>query len=97
VDFYSPSIAKAEFYLFCLMIRKWSILLWQVTSQCSQTHWSILGWILAVTWIFQIKHYRPPSSKVFLGWDLSLVLWTLSEPLFEPMFVDSKVSMHFVT
>lgn len=47
--------------------------------------------------MLSFKHYRPPRSKVFLGWDLSLVLWTLSEPPFEPMFVDSKVSMHFVT
>jgi len=47
--------------------------------------------------MLSFKHSRPPRSKVLPGWDLSLVLWTLPEPPFEPMFVDSKVSMQLVT
>lgn len=43
------------------------------------------------------KRSRPPRSRVFPDWDLSLVLWTLTESPFEPMFDETRVSMQMVT
>jgi len=103
VDFYSPSIAKvADFLSFLFNDQK-------IEYTTLAGYRSMLSGALVHTGLdigcnkdlsdlmLSFKHSRFPSSKVFPGWDLSLVLWTLSEPPFEPMFVDSKVSMQFVT
>jgi len=46
--------------------------------------------------MLSFKHIRPPKSRVFPDWDLSMILWTLSEHPFEPMF-DEKVFLQLVT
>ena len=47
--------------------------------------------------MLSFRHARPPRSKIFPDWDLSLVLWSLTEPPFEPMFDEAKVNMKFLT
>jgi len=47
-----------------------------------------------------MRHFRvvrPPRARPFPAWDLSLVLWSLCEPPFEPMHDASKVSLQMVT
>lgn len=47
--------------------------------------------------MLSFKRSRPPRSRIFPDWDLSLVLWTLAEPPFEPLYDESLVSMQFLT
>ena len=103
VDVYSPSIAKvADFLSFLFNEQK-------IEYSTLAGYRSMLSGALFHTGLdlghnkdladlmMSFKHSRPPRSKVFPDWDLSLILWTLSEPPFEPMFDESKVSMQFVT
>lgn len=47
--------------------------------------------------MLSFRHSRPPRSRLFPDWDLSLILWSLTEPPFEPMFDEAKVNMKFLT
>lgn len=47
--------------------------------------------------MLSFKRSRPPRSRIYPDWDLSLILWSLSEPPFEPLFDEEKVSMQCLT
>ena len=97
---YSPSIAKVADFLFNEQKIEYSMLAgYRSMLSGALVH---IGLDLGrnkdlADLMMSFKNSRPPRSKVFPDWDLSLVLWTLSESPFEPMFDESKVSMQFVT
>ena len=47
--------------------------------------------------IVDFLHKRPPRSSVVPRWDLTLVLWTLMEPPFEPLAGSSACALKFLT
>jgi hypothetical protein len=47
--------------------------------------------------IVNFKRERPPQRNLVPKWDLDLVLWTLLEPPFEPIWDDTKVPLTFLT
>jgi len=102
VDCYNPPVARvADFFQFMFSVQK-------VEYSTLAGYRSMLSGALGHTGLnlgqdrdlsdlmLSFKHIRPPKSRVYPDWDLSLILWTLSEPPFEPMF-DEKVSLQFVT
>ena len=102
VDCFNPSVAKvAEFLQFLFNVQK-------VEYSTIAGYRSMLSGALNHTGLnlgqdrdlsdlmLSFKHIRPPKSRVFADWDLTLVLWTLTEPPFEPMF-DEKVTLQMVT
>jgi len=102
VDCYNPPVAKvADFLQFLFNVQK-------VEYSTLAGYRSMLSGALGHTGLnlgqdrdlsdlmLSFKHIRPPKSRVFPDWDLSMILWTLSEHPFEPMF-DEKVSLQFVT
>ena len=43
------------------------------------------------------KHERPPASSLVPKWDLDLVLWTLMDKPFEPVWDEKKVPLTYLT
>ena len=102
VDCYNPSISKiADFLDFLFKVQK-------VEYSTVAGYRSMLSGALVHTGLnighdrdisdlmLSFRHSRPPRSRVYPDWDLALVLWSLTEFPFEPMF-DEKVSMQLVT
>jgi len=47
--------------------------------------------------IKQMERERPPRSQLVPQWDLSLVLWTLTEPPFESVWQEEQCPLKFLT
>ena len=57
-----------------------------------------IGSNLEITALIQhFRKMRPPRSRILPGWDISLVLWSLAEPPFEPIEDPKRVPLTFLT
>jgi len=104
VDFRNPSLPQlADFFLhlFEVLKRSVSTIKGYRSSIASSLRFSssldISGSQELSNLLKQMERERPPRSLVVPQWDLSLVLWTLTEPPFESIWQEQECPLKFLT
>jgi hypothetical protein len=103
IDYFKPSMANIASYLNDLFEK--GLAVQTITGHRSMlasalkfhTSLDISGSRELANLVENFRHERPPKSTLIPKWDLDLVLWTLMDKPFEPIWDEKQVPLTFLT